>query len=111
MRDRWKTLAVSAVAISIVTGILTLWTLQGVRAMAAEQRDFITYSQTRARESRERWDRLRVEDQQREEEFHAGILASVRSLTADLRKENEQMRRLRSVTPVEAMRDRARVAR
>lgn len=106
MSERVKGILASAIAVAVVTAVLSFVLLHDVRALADEQRSFVSETRQRSAAAQERWQKIR----DRDDEFHAQVLKDVRQLTDELRAYNERLESVEHVTPVQAIRDRARVA-
>ena len=83
---------------------LTVSIYRDVRALSRETR-------ARAAASQERWEQRRTDDEKRDKALHDEILGELIGLTAELRVQRQAIERINQVTPVQAIRDRATVAR
>jgi flagellar biosynthesis/type III secretory pathway M-ring protein FliF/YscJ len=100
MTDRVKGVLASIWMGLIVVLLLTIFIYRDIRALSQDTR-------ARAAAAQQRWSQMRTEDQRREQDLHDDIVGQIKQLTAELRTQRLGIERLNSVTPVEAIRDRA----
>jgi hypothetical protein len=100
MTDRSKGVLVSIWAGLIVVLLLTLSIYRDVRALSQDTR-------SRAAAAQQRWSEVRTEDQRRDKALRDEIVGQLTQLSAELRTQRLAIERLNSVTPVEAIKDRA----
>jgi len=101
---RIKAALASVFAGLLVVLFLTVSIYRDVRALSRETR-------ARAAAAQERWEKRRTDDERRDKALHDEILGELIGLTAELRVQRQAIERINQVTPVQAIRDRATVAR
>lgn len=101
MTDRLKGVLASIWVALVVVLLLTFSIYRDIRALSQDTR-------ARAAAAQQRWGELRNEDQKRDQALHDEIVGQLTQLSTELRTQRLAIERLNSVTPVEAIRDRAR---
>jgi hypothetical protein len=100
MTDRSKGIVASIWAGLVVVLVLTFLIYRDVQALRQD-------TQARAAAAQQRWAESRTQDQRRVQAGQDEILRQVMQLTVELRAQRLRIERLNSVTPVEAIKDRA----
>jgi hypothetical protein len=101
MSDKTKGVLASIIAGMVVLLVLAVSMYRDVRSLARDTR-------ARAEASSLVWERRAALRQAAEQAFHEDVLREIRDITADMKAQRLAIERLNSVTPVEAIKDRAK---